>query len=200
MPEFRNHRFAAFLFDMDGTLLDSSIVVERVWTTWALKHGIDVDVLLAAMVGVRSQDTVRRFAGPTVDVAREAEWVHQSELDDVQGVVALDGVGDFIARLDARDWTVVTSASRALATVRMRAANLPIPSLMITADDVRRGKPDPEGFLLAADRLGVPITECLVFEDSPAGVAAAKAAGAKVAIVGGRIPAHEGHFSLMNYR
>ena len=199
MPEFRKQNYAAFLFDMDGTLLDSSAVVRRVWATWARNHGIDEVTLLAAMHGVRAEDTVRRFAGPTLDVASETEWIHQAELGDVQGLVPLDGIGDFIARLKPNEWAVVTSATRALATVRLRAANLPIPEVFVTAEDVSRGKPDPEGFLLGAERLGVPITQCLVFEDSPAGVAAAKASGAQVAIVGGHVPDNEGNFALMHY-
>lgn len=199
MPAFRNHPYAAFLFDMDGTLLDSSAVVNRVWLAWARKHGADEKTLLAAMHGVRAEDTVRRFAGPHLDIAHETEWIHQAELSDVEGLVPLEGIGEFIERLKPNEWAVVTSATRDLATVRLRAANLPIPQAFVTAEEVKRGKPDPEGFLLAASRLGVPIEQCLAFEDSAAGVAAAKAAGAQVAIVGGLVPAHEGHFALKNY-
>jgi sugar-phosphatase len=199
MPEFRNHSYAAFLFDMDGTLLDSSAVVDRVWGSWAKRHGIDAATLLAQVHGVRSEDTIRRFAGTTVDVAKENQWILDAEVRDVDGVVALAGIHAFIEALDSGTWAIVTSAPRALAEVRLRAVNLPIPQVMITAEDVQRGKPDPQGFLLGAQRLGVRIGECLIFEDSPAGVAAAKAAGADVAIVGGLVPKAEGTFVLANY-
>ena len=199
MPDFRNRPYAAFLFDMDGTLVDSSAVVERVWLTWAKQHEVDPVALLATLHGVRAEDTIRRFASSTADIARETDWILKAELGDIEGVVPLEGISAFIERLDPDAWAVVTSATRALATVRLRAANLPIPSVLITAEDVQRGKPDPEGFLLAAMRLGVRIDQCLVFEDSPAGVAAAKAAGAHVAIVGGHVADSEGNFALANY-
>jgi sugar-phosphatase len=199
MPYFRNHSYAAFLFDMDGTLLDSSAVVHRVWGTWAERHGIDVATLMANVHGVRSEDTIRRFAPATADVATETQWILDAEVRDVDGVVALEGIHTFIEPLEAGTWAIVTSAPRTLAEVRLRAANLPIPQVMITAEDVQRGKPDPQGFLLGAQRLGVRIEECLVFEDSPAGVAAAKAAGADVAIVGGLVANTEGTFVLANY-
>ncbi len=199
MPEFRNQSYAAFLFDMDGTLLDSSAVVHRVWGSWANRHGIDAPTLLANVHGVRSEDTIRRFGGAGVDVAKETQWILEAEVGDVDGVVALQGIHAFIEALDPGTWAIVTSAPRALAEVRLRAVNLPIPEVMITGEDVQRGKPDPQGFLLGAQRLGVSIDECLVFEDSPAGVAAAKAAGAHVAIVGGLVSETEGNFILENY-
>jgi len=200
MPEFRNHSYAAFLFDMDGTLLDSSAVVNRVWGAWAKRHGVDVATLLANVHGVRSSDTIRRFAGPTADVAQETQWILEAEVNDVDGVVALEGIHAFIEALDPGTWAIVTSAPRALAEVRLRAVHLPIPEVMITAEDVQRGKPDPQGFLLGAERLGVNIVDCLVFEDSPAGVAAARAAGAQVAIVGELVAGTEGNFVIPNYR
>jgi sugar-phosphatase len=200
MPEFRNHSYAAFLFDMDGTLLDSSAVVDRVWGFWARKHGVDAEKLLASVHGVRAEDTIRRFAGVTMDVAKETQWILEAEVKDVDGVVAIEGANAFVDLLDAGTWAIVTSAPRALAEVRLRAVGLPVPEVMITAEDVQRGKPDPQGFLLGAKRLGVAIGECLVFEDSRAGVAAAKTAGADVAIVGGVVPANEGTFVLANYK
>jgi mannitol-1-/sugar-/sorbitol-6-phosphatase len=200
MPVFRTRSYAAFLFDMDGTLLDSSAVVHRVWGEWAKRHGIDAATLFANVHGVRSEDTIRRFADATMDVAKEAQWILEAELNDVDGLVAVEGIHAFIEALDPSTWAVVTSATRALAEVRLRGVNLPIPDVMITAEDVQRGKPDPQGFLLGAERLGVNIRECLVFEDSPAGVAAAKAAGADVAIIGGLVPGTEGTFALANYR
>jgi sugar-phosphatase len=199
MPSFRNQSYAAFLFDMDGTLLDSSAVVDRVWGTWATRHGIDRDTLFARVHGVRAEDTIRRFADASMDVAKETQWILDAELNDVEGVVAIEGIRELIGRLEPGTWTVVTSASRALAEARLRAAKLPIPKTMVTAEDVQRGKPDPQGFLLGAERLGVNIGECLVFEDSAAGVAAARTAGAHVAIVGGLVPGKEGDYMLANY-
>src|ERR1041384_5843790 len=122
MPDFRNRHYAAFLFDMDGTLLDSSAVVQRVWLTWAKNHGIDPDALLKVLHGVRAEDTVRRFAGEKMDVAKETDWILQGELNDVEGVVGLDGIVEFVGRLKDNEWAVVTSATRALAGGRLRAA------------------------------------------------------------------------------
>jgi sugar-phosphatase len=199
MPQFRDHSFAAFLFDMDGTLLDSSAVVERVWRNWAQRQGVDPETLLSVSHGVRSEDTIRRFATAATDVARETDWILQAELNDIEGVVALAGVHALIERLQPEEWAIVTSATRDLARVRLRAAGLPLPRVLITAEDVERGKPDPQGFRKAATLLGVAIEKCLVFEDSPAGVAAAKAAGAHVAIVGGLVSPEQGRFAIANY-
>ncbi len=200
MPSFHNTRYAAFLFDMDGTLLDSSQAVERVWRRWCALHDINAEALIAVCHGVRGEDTVRRFATPGMDIAAEAAWLNAAELEDVGGVVAIDGIHDLIAGLAPTDWAIVTSAPRNLAEIRLRAIDLPIPDVFITAEDVTAGKPDPQGFRLAAERLGVAAGYCLVFEDSPAGVAAGKAAGAAVAIVGPRVAAEEGTYAITDYR
>jgi len=181
MPDHKP--FAAFLFDMDGTLLNSVIAAERVWAKWAQKHGLDVDSFLPTIHGVRSIDTVRKQNIPGIDVQQEADAISQAEIEDVEGVAAIEGVADFLASLPADRWAVVTSAPLALAQARMKAAGLTLPGVVITAEDVKQGKPAPDGFLLAAQRLGVEPAQCLVFEDAPAGIAAGKAAGARVVVI-----------------
>ncbi|MBX8543476.1 HAD-IA family hydrolase [Pseudomonas cichorii] len=176
-------RFSAFLFDMDGTLLNSVISAERVWAKWARKHGIDVETFLPTIHGVRSIDTVRRQNLPGIDAEQEAEAISQAEIEDVEGVVAIEGVAAFLASLPKDRWAMVTSAPLALARARMGAAGLALPDIVVTAEDVTQGKPAPDGFLLAAQRLGVAAQDCLVFEDAPAGIAAAKAAGASVVVI-----------------
>ena len=198
-PNFRGCNYAALLFDMDGTLLDSSAVVKRVWRSWAARHGVDATELLKSIHGVRAEDTIRHFGPAGVDVAAEAALLLQQEIADVEGIVPIAGAGALIASLEPNAWAVVTSAPRHLAQARLRAAGLPVPNTLVVAEDVERGKPDPEGYLKAATLLGVPIAECLVFEDSAAGVAAAKAAGAHVAVVGDLVPVEEGLLSIVNY-
>lgn len=180
---FKEKQFAAFLFDMDGTLLNSVVAAERVWANWARKHGLNVEAFLPTIHGVRSIDTVRKQNLPNIDVEREAEAVSQAEIEDVDGVVAIEGVAAFLASLPKDRWAVVTSAPLALARARMGAAGLELPDVVVTAEDVKHGKPAPDCFLLAAKRLGVDAADCLVFEDAPAGISAAKAAGASVAVV-----------------
>ena len=197
---FRDHSYAAFLFDMDGTMLDSSAVVERTWRAWAGRHGVSADELLAVIHGVRGEDVIRRFGPPGIDVAAETARLLEAELADVEGIAPIAGMAAFLSDIDPLAWAVVTSASRDLAALRLRAAGLPMPRTLVAAEDVIRGKPHPDGFLKAATMLGVPVSECLIFEDSPAGVAAAKATGADVVIVGDRVPASEGTFVIADYR
>jgi len=180
---FPDRRFAAFLFDMDGTILTSIVVAERVWASWARRHGLDVEAFLPTIHGVRSVETVRRLGLPGVDPEAEAAEITRLEIEDVAGVEAIAGAAAFLAALPSDRWAIVTSAPRTLATRRLEAAGLPVPPVMITAEDVERGKPAPDCFLLAATCLGVPADQCLVFEDTPAGIAAAEAAGAAVMVI-----------------
>lgn len=180
---FGGRAFAAFLFHMDGTLLNSIASANRVWRRWAERHGIDPDMVLRTMHGVRAVDTIRRLNLPRLDVEREAEAVTQAEIDDVEGVVAINGAPAFARALPSKRWAVVTSAPRALAVRRLEAAGLPIPHVLVTADDVTSGKPAPDGFLRATRALGVAAGDCLVWEDTVAGIGAAEAAGAAVIVV-----------------
>lgn len=175
--------FAAFLFDMDGTLLTSIASAERVWAAWARRHGLDVAAFLPTIHGVRSVETVRRLGLPGVDPVAEAAAITRAEMDDVADIAPIAGAAAFLAMLPADRWAIVTSAPRALALRRLDAAGLPPPPLLIGAEDVRHGKPAPDCFRLGAERLGVAAADCLVFEDAPAGIAAAEAAGAAVAVV-----------------
>lgn len=178
-----NRRFSAFLFDMDGTLLNSIVAAERVWTHWAERHGLDVASFLPTIHGVRCIDTVRNLNLPDVDPEREAEAIAQAEIDDVEGVIQVADAARLLASLPPERWAIVTSAPRALAEARLKAAGLEMPANIITAEDVSHGKPAPDCFLLAAKRLGVDPKHCLVFEDAPAGIAAAEAAGASVMVI-----------------
>lgn len=175
--------FAALLFDMDGTILSSIASAERSWTIWAERQGLDVAKFLPTIHGVQSVETIRRLNLPGVDPVAEAAWITAAEMEDVGDVDPILGAREFLAGLPVDRWAVVTSAPRALAEIRLKAAGLPLPPLLITAEDVANGKPAPDCFLLAAERLGVAASECLVFEDAPAGIAAGVAAGATVVVV-----------------
>ena len=166
----------AVLFDMDGTIVDSSIPVRKAWKAWATSAGLEVDRVLAVMHGRRAIETMRMLA-PDLPQPETVERFLASEALDLQGIVEIPGAGAFIASLPVDHWGVVTSATESMARSRMRAAGLAIPRVLVSADMVSRGKPDPECFLLAAEMLGVAASKCLVFEDAPAGIEAARAAG-----------------------
>ncbi|WP_165856094.1 HAD-IA family hydrolase [Marinobacter sp. JSM 1782161] len=176
-------RYAAFLFDMDGTLLSSIASAERVWAEWAREHGLDVDAFLPTIHGIQAVETIRRLALPGVDPVAEAARITRAEIENVQDVEAIAGAAAFLDNLPAERWAIVTSAPRALAESRLAAAGLPLPSVLITAEDVERSKPAPDAYHIAAGRLQVDAGDCLVFEDAPAGIDAGVAAGASVVVV-----------------
>ena len=170
----------ALLFDMDGTLIDSRPGVERLWSQWAAEHDVDISTILPHLHGVRLADSVRRFTPSGYDAEHEIRAMYQAELNDVDGVIALDGTLDLLAALPPERWTIVTSADQELALARLGAAHIAAPPHMIGGDDVAVGKPDPQGYIDAATRLGYAPQQTLVFEDAPAGISAGRAAGARV--------------------
>jgi sugar-phosphatase len=194
--------FGAFLFDMDGTVLDSIAVANRVWSRWAEGHGLDPAPILAVMHGVQAVQTIRRFAPPGVDVLAETAALTQAEIDEAEGTLAIPGAPAFLASLPSGRWAIVTSAPRTLALRRLAVAGLPVPPLLISADDVANGKPAPDCFILAAETLGVTVSDCLVWEDAPAGIAAGEAAGATVMVVTAthHQPMRTEHATIENYQ
>ena len=167
------------LFDLDGVLIDSTPAVARVWTKWAIAHGFDPEETVRRAHGRPSIATIRDLL-PDCNYEEENEVVLRGEIEDTEGVVPLPGACELLQAIPLERWALVTSCARPLAEVRLKAAGLPIPHKMITCEDVRTGKPDPEPYLKGAALLGVPAAKCVVFEDAPAGIRAGKSAGALV--------------------
>jgi sugar-phosphatase len=171
------------LFDNDGVLVDSEAGVVRSWSRWAFEHDLDPAQVMAAVPGRRAADTVAIFVKPT-QVDESVALVTRYELEDVAGTTAVPGVLDLVPQLHGVPWAVVTSGVRELAIARLRAAGVPVPELLVTAEDVVAGKPDPAGYRAAAATLGLAAADVLVLEDSPSGIAAGQAAGARVLGIG----------------
>jgi len=169
-------RCKGILFDMDGVLISSLGSVERSWTRWSEMRGIDPTYAMSIIHGRRSMESVA-FLRPDLDAEAENRIIEKMEIDDREGVVALPGVLEFLAELPEGSWTVVTSATRSLAIVRLAAAGIPASDRIITADDVAKGKPDPAPYLAGAALLGLPPAECVVIEDAASGTIAGRAAG-----------------------
>jgi sugar-phosphatase len=167
------------LFDMDGILISSLGSVERSWTAWARMRGIEPERALSVAHGRRAIETVS-FLRPDLDSEAELKVIEDLEVADNEGLHVLPGVLDLLATLPAARWTVVTSATERLARVRMAAGGLPVPARMVTANQVTRGKPNPEPFLAGAALLGFKPETCVVFEDSSSGARAGRAAGCTV--------------------
>lgn len=172
----------AILFDNDGVLVDSREAGDRAWTVWARGRGLDPEAVLPGVHGRRTRETVALFVPPE-DVDGAAADIDRLEIAAAAGTRPVPGAVSLVTQVSESAKALVTSGSRALAEARLAAAGVPVPKAVVTADDVSRGKPDPEPFLAAARLLGIPPSDCLVLEDSPHGLQAARAAGAG-AVVG----------------
>ena len=171
------------LLDMDGVLVDSTPAVARVWSRWALRHGLDPVAIVKQAHGRTSIATIRELLPNARHDAHLAEdrWMEQAEIEDIADVVALPGVRDLLTALSPSQFAVVTSATRALAEARLRAAGLwGLVQNLVNASDIQRSKPDPEPYLKGAARLAVAPHDCLVIEDAPSGIRSGKAAGSRV--------------------
>ncbi|MFF7947269.1 HAD-IA family hydrolase [Streptomyces griseorubiginosus] len=182
----------ALLLDMDGTLVNSDAVVERIWRRWAAAHGLDGDEVMKVVHGRQGHASMALLlpGRPVEQNLADNARLLAEETADMDGVVAVPGAPEFLASLRGLPHALVTSADVPLSTARMAAAGLALPEVRITAESVGASKPDPEGFLKGAAELGVAPADCVVFEDSGAGIAAGKAAGMRVVGIGPRAGAH----------
>ena len=178
----------AILFDLDGVLADSTAVVDRVWRVWADERGLDGDAIMHVAHGRPSAEIIREFA-PDLSVQAEVEILENREAVDLSGVVGIEGAAELVLSLPRTSWAVVTSGTNTVAEPRLAAVGIPQPPVLITADDIVDGKPDPEGYLAAAAALQAPAAGCMVIEDSPAGLEAARRAGMRTIGVTTTFPA-----------
>lgn len=176
---------SVLLFDMDGTLVDSTASVERAWGRFAARHGLDAAAILAVAHGRPTIEVVADFAPRGVDVVAETDRIEAEEIDRTDGISEIPGSAALLSGLDRDRWAVVTSATRALTLKRLAAVGIPLPRILVAADDVTKGKPHPQPYMLAAKALGFDASEAVVFEDAPAGLVSAQAAGAATVVVGG---------------
>ena len=186
----KNFKCGAVLFDLDGVLVDSTRSVERQWRMWAQENNLDADQIIAIAHGRRTVETVR-ITMPHIDPEAETRKLEIREADDTEGVAIMPGAAALVAGIPPGKWCVVTSGTRYLATRRLALGQLPIPDVLVTADDVSDGKPHPEPYLKGAELLGFDPVKCLVIEDAPAGIRAARAAGMKVIGIASTYPAAE---------
>jgi sugar-phosphatase len=169
----------AVLFDLDGVLIDSSACITRHWKEWAERNGLELQQVMQVAHGYRAIETIRAVA-PQLDAEVEARWHLRREVEDHDGVTVIEGAQRLLAGLPAGAWGIVTSGSTELAKARLAYVSLPIPEVLVTADDVRQGKPSPEPYLRGAEGLGMAAEHCIVIEDAPAGIRAGKRAGMRV--------------------
>lgn len=177
----------ALLFDLDGVLVDSRECVESTWRRWATEHGLDPQIVLDAAHGRRTIDTLRVIA-LHLSAEAEAAALEASEAVTTDGVYEIAGARELLESLPTNRWAIVTSGTRSVATLRIQHTQLPMPGVLVCADEIPRGKPAPDGFLIAAERLGVAPDECVVVEDTPPGLISARAAGMRAIAVVGTYP------------
>ena len=177
----------AVIFDLDGVVIDSDKVAERHWRIWTARHGVPFDRVLAVHHGRPTIETMRLVA-PHVDALAEARLKEDAEAEDREGVALYEGAVDLLRSLPRDRWGVATSGTRRTVALRVAQLGFPEPPVLVTADDVPRGKPAPDPYLLAAERLAVPPARCVVIEDAPAGIQSARAAGARVIAIASTHP------------
>jgi mannitol-1-/sugar-/sorbitol-6-phosphatase len=177
----------ALLFDLDGVLVDSTTCIEDTWRVWAAQHRLDVAVVLGVAHGRRAAETVRIVA-PHLDAEAESAVLAAQEARATTGVSEARGAAALVSALPPDRWAIVTSGVRAVAEHRLRHVGLPIPAVMVCADEVSRGKPDPEGYLAAAAGIGIAPRDCVVVEDAPLGLQAAEAASMRALAVASTHP------------
>lgn len=176
-----------FLFDLDGTLVDSLPVVERSWCKWGDRFGIPHDEILGFIHGKQAITSIRHFmpGRSEEDIQAEFRFLEQIEATDIDGIVALPGALNLLNTLNEAGipWAIVTSGSIPVAHARHRAAGLPMPKVFVTAEQVKKGKPAPDAYLLGAELLGIPAQQCVMVEDAPAGLLSGLAAGCRTIAV-----------------
>ena len=180
----------AVLFDMDGFLVDSTAVIERSWRKWALANNIDQEELMHLIHGRTAPDTIRTIA-PHLDTQKEWQILIDQEMNDPQGPEPFDGVDKLLRALPRGRWAIVTSAPRNIAVDRLKRRNLPIPQVLICAQDVTEGKPSPQGYLAAARALGIAPQDCIIIEDALPGIKAAHNANTKAIAIASTVPANK---------
>ncbi len=181
-------RCSAILFDLDGVLIDSTRSVDRQWRAWAREQGIDEEKVIAIAHGVRSLEVIRAVA-PHLNAEAEVRRLETREADDQVDVAVMPGAIELVDTIPDGRWGVVTSGTRDLASARLRLGGLRVPKILVTAEDVTNGKPHPEPYLRGAELLGIKPEECLVIEDAPAGIRAARGGGMKVIALASTYPA-----------
>jgi sugar-phosphatase len=169
----------ALLFDLDGVLIDSVACVERHWRTWAAENQIKFERVMQFAHGRRAEETIRLVA-PQLNAPAEAAKLGETEALDTDGVVAVHGADRLLSQLPQNRWAIVTTGPYRTATARIQRACLPSPAALVTGEDVEKGKPAPDAYLLAADRIGNDPDECIVIEDAPPGLSSARSAGMQV--------------------